>query len=102
MLYGAALVALLVCGWLRWSSPGSRPGSHAVAAGSAGPAPQAVAGSWRPGPELQSQRSEVAAANAAGTLYVLGGLTEGGTLNTVEALPPGAGAWEMRAPLPEP
>ena len=38
-----------------------------------------------------------------GTIYVLGGLAlDGRSLTTVEALAPDAGAWQPRAPLPEP
>ena len=59
-------------------------------------------GAWRSGPEIPTPRSEVAAATAEGTIYVLGGLAEDGrSLNTVEALAPGAEAWSARAPLPE-
>jgi N-acetylneuraminic acid mutarotase len=60
-------------------------------------------GAWRPGPSLPTERSEVAAAVAGGTVYVLGGLApDGKSLATVEALPPDGPAWAARAPLPQP
>jgi N-acetylneuraminic acid mutarotase len=63
----------------------------------------ASGGTWRAGPEMRVQRTEVAAATARGTIYVVGGLAGSGhTLNAVEALAPGADTWSDRAPLPEP
>ncbi len=63
----------------------------------------AVAGAWRAGPSLGTERSEVSGAVVDGTIYAIGGLAlDGSSLTTVEALPPGADAWQPRAPLPEP
>ena len=66
-------------------------------------APRAAHGGWRPGPSIPTERSEVAAAVVEETVYVIGGLAiDGRTLATVEALPPAADAWQVRAPLPAP
>jgi N-acetylneuraminic acid mutarotase len=88
-------------------------GALIAAAGAMGAVARAVASpelarpaagsTWRRGPDLGVARAEVAAAQVDGTIYVLGGLDQDGhTLNTVEALPPDADVWQVRAPLPEP
>ena len=62
---------------------------------------------WSAGPAMATARDNPGAATAAGTVYVFGGRTRlasgtvvNGTLATMEALVPGAGAWQPAASMP--
>lgn len=63
------------------------------------------ADAWSALPDLPVPLNHHAAAAAGGTLYVMGGATDFGhdmvERPDVYALPPGAPAWEERAPMPE-
>ncbi len=67
----------------------------------------AATGAWSAGPPLGTRRDNPASAALGGKIYVFGGRTRNAdgsspaaTLNTVEALDPGAGTWSPRASMP--
>src|SRR5262249_42990665 len=59
-------------------------------------------GRWEARAPLPSSRSEVAAAEVGGKVYVVGGLVESGVTGALEAYDPAIDAWQVLAPLPEP
>jgi hypothetical protein len=70
-----------------------------VAAGPVAAAP----GRWEPRAPMLSERTEVAGAVLAGTIYVAGGVVSGGAVTAaVEAYDPSADAWTSGAPMPTP
>jgi hypothetical protein len=63
--------------------------------------PEGPGGTWTPLAPMPSRRQEVAAAEAGGTIYVLGGFGDGFQPSAlVEAYDPASGVWQRRASLP--
>ncbi len=58
-------------------------------------------GRWAATPEMQTKRSEVAAAILDGHLYVAGGIAQFGSTDAFEAYDLRAKRWRQLAPLPE-
>src|SRR5262249_48374700 len=59
-------------------------------------------GRWEARAPMPTSRSEVAAAEVGGKVYVVGGLVETGLTGALEAYDPAADTWQVLAPLPEP
>jgi N-acetylneuraminic acid mutarotase len=57
-------------------------------------------GQWQSRAAMPSARTEVAAVELGGDIYVIGGYDQGADL--VEAYDPAKDAWQRRAPLPKP
>ncbi|HEX5608121.1 MAG TPA: kelch repeat-containing protein, partial [Candidatus Binatia bacterium] len=57
-------------------------------------------GHWQSRAPMPSARTEVAAVELGGKIYVIGGYEKGG--NLIEEYDPGTDRWRGRAPLPKP
>ena len=57
-------------------------------------------GHWQRHAPMPSARTEVAAVELGGKIYVIGGYEKGG--NLIEEYDPGTDRWRGRAPLPKP
>lgn len=65
------------------------------------PDPIAAQGEWRSGEAMPTARSEFAAAELGGRLYVAGGIAQFGTTDAFEVYDPESDSWRELAPLPE-
>lgn len=63
---------------------------------------QAPGSSWHTVPPLQIARTNAAAAELGGTVYVVGGFGDDAILDTVETLAPGGRSWTQGPRLPRP
>ena len=59
-------------------------------------------GHWQMMPPSPTARTEVAATQLDGKIYVVGGFTPKGVTDKVEAFDPASGRWSELAPLPQP
>ena len=59
-------------------------------------------GYWKMMPPIPTARTEVAATQLNGIIYVVGGFTPTGVTDKVEAYDPASGLWSEMAPLPQP